>query len=169
MIATHRSKMSVAGLNLTAEWKKKKKKTLSECNFNKYTNAVLMFAQSSIVLSAYSYSGSQGPGAGPSIDCREKLEKKIKNKNPWQVASPQMDRHGQGARFHSHSHLRAICGLQSTLHAWIWTMASKWGSWRKPRNIDLSVSEQRFWLPSHNAALLCIHDEHKVHKWGTFT
>ena len=39
-----------------------------------------MFAHSSIVLSAYSYSGSQGPGAGPSIDCREKLEKKKKKK-----------------------------------------------------------------------------------------
>lgn len=30
-----------------------------------------MFVHSSIVLSAYSYSGSQGAGASPSIDCTE--------------------------------------------------------------------------------------------------
>lgn len=30
-----------------------------------------MFAHSSIVLSAYSYTGSQGAGACPSIDCTE--------------------------------------------------------------------------------------------------
>lgn len=30
-----------------------------------------MFAHASIVLSAYSWSGSQGPGARPSVDCTE--------------------------------------------------------------------------------------------------
>lgn len=53
-----------------------------QCNFNKYTNALLTFVHSSIVLSAYSYSGSQGAGAGPSIDCRERLEKKTLDNLP---------------------------------------------------------------------------------------
>lgn len=42
-----------------------------EGNFDKYTNSALVFAHSSIVLSVYSYSGSEGAGAHPSIDCTE--------------------------------------------------------------------------------------------------